>query len=429
MQRIESDEEAVKIMTIHKSKGLEFDIVIAPYLDLKISEIGAFTSYRDDKTGDYCFVGQKHLLDKKSVWNAQQEQENRRLLYVAITRAKYNCFLFKDSKTGTTLSKFYEELKNTDSDYISIDKYINSNVEYKGDEYKSVDYKYPRIPEIELGDRHWRKMSYSYLAGTHQYIPKEIKKDAYPDDSYSQFIFKDLPRGAHVGNMLHNIFEFVNFMENKDGQWENIIDISLQQFLPKYKGEFNTELLEMTKHIVEANIKIGDLSFSLSEIDYEHRKSEIEFDINVSRFKVDELMELQSLMPEGFEINAKTNEDIEGILNGFVDLFFEYKGKYYVLDWKSNFLGDTMEDYTEGKLIDAMNESNYHLQYLIYTMAMKKYLSMKIPNFDYEKQFGGAIYVFLRGVRAGNDNGIFSHKPSLELIEKLEAIFKTKEQQ
>jgi exodeoxyribonuclease V beta subunit len=228
--------------------------------------------------------------------------------------------------------------------------------------------------------------------------------------------------------MLHNIFEFVNFTENVDAKWENVIDISLQQFLPKYRGEFNNELLEMINNVVKANIIFEDLSFFLSQVDYEHRKSEIEFDINVKRFKVDQLMELQSLMPEGFEINAKTNEDIEGVLNGFVDLFFEYNGKYYVLDWKSNFLGDTMEDYTEGKLIEAMNESNYHLQYLIYTMAMKKYLSMKIPNFDYEKQFGGAIYVFLRGVREDQPNGIFTHKPSIELIKNLEAIFNTKEQ-
>ena len=78
----------------------------------------------------------------------------------------------------------------------------------------------------------------------------------------------------------------------------------------------------------------------------------------------------------------------------------------------------------------AMNESNYHLQYLIYTLAAKKYLEGRLPSFDYETQFGGVIYLFVRGIRYGTDAGIFTCKPSLSKIAKLEdtltyKVFKT----
>ena len=82
-------------------------------------------------------------------------------------------------------------------------------------------------------------------------------------------------------------------------------------------------------------------------------------------------------LPEGFHISTKQNENIEGVLHGFIDLFFECNGKYYILDWKSNFLGDTVDDYANNKLVGAMSDSNYHLQYIIYSLAIKKYLTSK----------------------------------------------------
>ena len=107
-------------------------------------------------------------------------------------------------------------------------------------------------------------------------------------------------------------------------------------------------------------------------------------------------------------------------MNGKMDLFFEHLGRYYVLDWKSNYLGAITEDYSSAALAIAMNESNYHLQYLIYTLAAKKYLESRLPAFDYETQFGGVIYLFVRGMRIGSDAGIFACKPALSKIVQLE---------
>ncbi len=94
------------------------------------------------------------------------------------------------------------------------------------------------------------------------------------------------------------------------------------------------------------------------------------------------------------------------------------------MDWKSNYLGDTLEDYAHDKLNDAMNENNYHLQYLIYTLAAKKYLTTRIKDFEYEKHFGGVMYLFLRGVRKDTSYGVFLKRPTEDSIGKLENILK-----
>jgi exodeoxyribonuclease V beta subunit len=108
-----------------------------------------------------------------------------------------------------------------------------------------------------------------------------------------------------------------------------------------------------------------------------------------------------------------------------IDLFFLHGEKYYILDWKSNYLGDSLEHYATGDTMRAaLNDGNYHLQYLLYSMAVKNYLEQRLPDFDYERDFGGAIYVYLRGARAGKNTGIYTNKPSLAQVEALERIFK-----
>lgn len=119
----------------------------------------------------------------------------------------------------------------------------------------------------------------------------------------------------------------------------------------------------------------------------------------------------------------KDLNNLEGIMNGKIDLFFERNGKYYVLDWKSNYLGDTLESYNENKLSEAMADNNYNLQYHIYTVAVCKYLKTRIPDFNYERDFGGVIYLFLRGLRTGSSNAVYYHKPEWSNIEKLNDLW------
>ena len=134
------------------------------------------------------------------------------------------------------------------------------------------------------------------------------------------------------------------------------------------------------------------------------------------------------LKKHNYPVLAEANHKLNGMMNGFIDLFFEQEGRYYILDWKSNYLGNTTEHYAKENVEQAMVESNYHLQYLIYTVAVHKFLKNRLPNYDYKQHFGGVIYLFLRGVRNDADQqmqtGVFTTKPELGFVEELDGYFK-----
>ena len=108
-------------------------------------------------------------------------------------------------------------------------------------------------------------------------------------------------------------------------------------------------------------------------------------------------------------------------MKGFVDMVFRFQDRFYLVDWKSNFLGPRHEDYGRASLNRAMVEARYVLQYQIYTLALHQYLRMRVPEYAYERHFGGVFYIFLRGVDTdmGPDYGIFQDRPSLDMVEGL----------
>jgi exodeoxyribonuclease V beta subunit len=177
--------------------------------------------------------------------------------------------------------------------------------------------------------------------------------------------------------------------------------------------------MEMLQNVLNAKIAIDDVSFNLTEVEYSKRIHEFEFDFPVGLFQP---AELENLTDENITINVKDRFNLEGMMNGKIDMLFECKGKYFVLDWKSTFLGDSIEEYSALYLNEAMNENNYHLQYLIYTLAAKKYLESRLPNFNYERDFGGVLYLFIRGMRKETSNGIFSCKPSCLQIDMADTM-------
>jgi exodeoxyribonuclease V beta subunit len=112
---------------------------------------------------------------------------------------------------------------------------------------------------------------------------------------------------------------------------------------------------------------------------------------------------------------------IHGFMKGFMDCIIEHDGRYYLIDWKSNYLGGTFEDYEMASIEKAMTKHNYTLQYHIYLAALNKYLSLRVPNYCYQGHFGGVIYIFLRGISADpvSSAGIFFNKPPEALIAQL----------
>lgn len=418
IQRVESDEDAVQIVTIHQSKGLEYNIVLAPYLDLT-SDLRDWVSYRDSLTGEYLSAQAASLTPElKELVVLQNEQENRRLLYVAITRAVYKCFLFKNERnTGkSTLSVFVDSLNLNDVE--TIDEFQPEEVP---DDYRftkpATDQRafQERDVSFRLNESNWRQVSYTSLSGEHQRTL--VGASGVSSDEYDQFIFQDLLRGAVSGNLLHYIFENIHFGHTPG--WERIINAAVMKFAPRRADAYMSGLHALVDHIVNVAIAVPGGVVKLGDISPEYQLHELEFDFSFPAFSVSRLTELS----EGNVIvNVKNMGEVAGVMNGKMDLFFEHQGRYYILDWKSNYLGNQLDDYNSEALSRAMNDNNYHLQYLLYTFAALKYLRSRIEGFDYEQQFGGVIYLFLRGVRQNADTGIYFTKPSTEKLLQLTGI-------
>ena len=110
-----------------------------------------------------------------------------------------------------------------------------------------------------------------------------------------------------------------------------------------------------------------------------------------------------------------------GFMKGFMDMVFHFKDRFYIVDWKSNHLGNRMENYASQSLLPVMVKDFYILQYHIYTLALDQYLRLRIHNYRYEDHFGGVFYIFLRGIdpEKGPDSGIYRDLPAPEVIHKL----------
>ncbi len=422
-QRMESDEEAVKIVTIHKSKGLEYNIVLAPFLDFVESKTQEFVSFRDPASGDYVGVERSRLTEEQLLWQQQQaEQENRRLLYVAITRAVYACYIFRNLYyKASTLATFVNTLPNTDSSLIV---FRNEAPAGPARPYRqAADAKTPAVAQpiqFALQEENWRKMSYTMLAAKpeHQVPPRSFPLQ----DTYDNFIFHLLRRGAKTGNFLHFIFENIHFGD--DSRWNSWLEEAIRRYVPGQQEVYLPMLHEMLQQVLYTNIGRESEPFTLADVGWQKRMTEFEFDFPVPSFPPESL---HSLSDDQFSILIRSlhglpGNELEGMMNGKIDLFFEHGGRYYILDWKSNYLGNEPAQYSPAALVKTMNENNYHLQYLIYTLAVKKYLESRLRHFDYHTQFGGVIYLFVRGVRANSESGIFTHKPPLEKILALEKI-------
>jgi exodeoxyribonuclease V beta subunit len=113
---------------------------------------------------------------------------------------------------------------------------------------------------------------------------------------------------------------------------------------------------------------------------------------------------------------------------GSVDFVFAHDGRYYVVDWKSNFLGENSADYLPERISRSIAKERYHLQFSLYTVALDAHLSRCLgKDWNYERDFGGVYYLYLRGFGTHPDgkHGAFFHRPSAGFVSKLRSILQT----
>ncbi len=433
--QVEDEESAVSIVTIHKSKGLEYRIVFIVGIDatIKLNNKHTIASYKKDNLQYFDLLQQVKSSNIESLYIEQEKQEYRRLLYVALTRAKYSCNVFLcNSKNLTTFSNFLEPnlitpnfdevLQNKKSKYkpksnaqltpISLPGYINTAIS------------------------NWSLLSFSAMNTHHENEVKSLDDEmleplptlsSKESELYDNFIFHQLKKCANVGIKLHSLFENIDFSDNyKD--FNSLIyqtQFELRRFSQKDKmgmvNDDNTQYIQaLLNHVLNVNLNVEDeKAFKLSELKNEKKLTELKFNFHIHS----SLEAFRNTVAQyQYPVKVRSGLHLTGLLTGFIDLFFEHDGRYYILDWKSNYLGDTLKDYSKFNIINAMNTSNYHLQYLIYTVAIHKYLQSRLPNYNYETHYGGVIYLFLRGVRVDNNSGIFTCKPPEDLILQLSTL-------
>jgi exodeoxyribonuclease V beta subunit len=415
-QRIESQDDAVQVTTIHKCKGLTYKVVFAPHLDLKVEERDIY-EFREN--GRYWFTHQP-TDTQMQLWREQIEQENRRLIYVTLTRAQYKVYVCVNNAnyySGSSLKKFPVQSQS------QWDGGENGGLPAPLEKAELTKFAAKPVPGIIIKNP-FGIHSFSALSNAHHSAPFE-KTDLPGNENFDRFIFQELGRGANVGTALHSIFERLDF-SRQDSWLQTIHDASkyypniIKEKDDEKHTESNIELIhQMVQHVMKAEINIQGKRFRLCEIDNERKLPELEFLFSVD--KVNRQV-INKYLGDDAKIGGDT--DIEGLMTGFMDLVFEHEGKYYILDWKSNHLGNGLENYNPAAMNEAMTGNNYHLQYLIYTVALKRWLEMRIKDFDFDTHFGGVIYVFLRGVREEGQTGIYTNRPGKQQIDELDGALR-----
>ena len=416
MQRIESDADAIQIITIHKSKGLEYNIVMAPFLellpDLKPTKM---TAYRD-ANGDFFYGNPVSFTDdQRQLVEIQNEQENRRLVYVSLTRARYKCYLFtnKPAECTGTLAAFFSAVTKNPSPFIKEVTelpQIADNFCYQATARPQA--RFEQAPNFRLKNTNWEKLSYSYLNPDHGVRASSAgSESAASKNAYDQFIFYQLRKGAFTGNLIHYLLEHIDFTQ--PASWSFTINKALQRMSPGLEETHGEGLYQMIEQLCALALTAENHTFTLPQISRNLQMAELEFNFPVHEFQTRQLMELST---PNTPFHLQKGQSWQGLMNGKIDFIGKQGEQFYLIDWKSNHLGYETECYNETALLEAMDANNYHLQYYIYLVALYKYLQSRLPDFDYDRHIGGVFYLFVRGIRSGASQGIFYRKPTHEQL-------------
>ncbi|MEQ9915971.1 exodeoxyribonuclease V subunit beta [Pectobacterium aroidearum] len=447
--RLESDRHLVQIVTIHKSKGLEYPLVWLPFIShFRVQDQGI---YHDRETYQAVLDLQNH---EESQTLAEEERlaEDLRLLYVALTRSIYHCSVGvapiqrsrkKDGSSDmhqSALGYLLQRGKEAEAATLvsELEGMVGDGVALTPLQATEEQRWQPDRPELaELRARHierqlrdgWRVTSYSGLqqhgsAGAQDLVPRldiEAIGERQETDE-AQLTPHTFPRGASPGTFLHSLFETLDFTQPVDDAW-----LAEQLQLQGFEAHWHPVLKAWMDTLLQT--PLNEQGMTLSALDNADKQAELQFYIPIEApiqaAQLDRLAKHHD--PLSARCPALSFQQVKGMLKGFIDLVFRWEGRYYLLDYKSNWLGPDASAYTQTAMMQSMAEHRYDLQYQLYTLALHRYLRHRIADYDYERHFGGVFYLFLRGVEESHPgNGIFACRPSAEFVFGLDMLFKGK---
>ena len=293
-------------------------------------------------------------------------------------------------------------------------------------------YRPPEAPVARLASRDfaghiardWRISSFSWLtAGQRGESPdRDPAEPVVREEEAASGIFA-FPRGTKAGTCLHEMFEALDFTGTNAAAMETLVAEKLRAhgFADPAHPAAIGDMLRRT-----LAVPLGPAGLTLARVPQSDRLNELEFYFPLKKLEAPQLRAVFArwMTPAGGEFAAKLErlnfDPVGGFLKGFIDLVFRFEDRFYLVDWKSNHLGNRVEDYGPEALRHEMGRHYYILQYHLYTVALHQYLALRLPGYDYEKHFGGVRYVFIRGVDpARPELGVFRDRPTAALVGEL----------
>ncbi|TFF41107.1 exodeoxyribonuclease V subunit beta [Pseudomonas sp. RIT623] len=458
--RLESDEQLVKVVTIHKSKGLEYPLVYLPFICTSKPVDGQRLplGWHDDE-------GVAHLTltpDARQIERADDERlaEDLRLLYVALTRAQHACWLgVADLKRGTQRGS---QLHRSALGYLLgggvplaasnqlaawLDTLAASSPSIARLPLPQADEQRYRIPDNQrellpprkprrAAAEHWWIASYSALRLGDQTLVADSSQaqQLLDDETLDSQLLREVPaeagdihrfpRGPNPGTFLHGLLEWAGregFAEVSAQPAEIERTVGRRCNRRDWKGWIPT-LTQWLQQLLVQPLPLQGTTVSLAGL----RQYQIEMEFWFASHRVD-AQQLDQLVARHTHVGAARPAALPTVLNGmfkgFIDLAFELDGRYYVADYKSNWLGPDAGAYEAQAMEQAILEHRYDLQYVLYLLALHRQLRARLPDYDYDRHVGGALFIFLRGVTTAG-HGLYHTRPPRALIEQLDALFR-----
>lgn len=479
--RLENDADLIRVVTIHKSKGLEYPLVFVPFAAAwkPVDGKKAHVQIMDAQRGRRLEFGNSKA--NSEAWQQADDErlsEDLRLLYVAATRATHAVWLSVAPLAYGNARK--PQLERSAMGYLlghgaTMDEQILSerlgvlqqqcptidiiNLQNPSETFAAnrivlpptepTAHFRPARQATRRVDDSWWIASYSALqtatvdtsalqvaaAREQQAIEEAVAVTVPPDDAASTPTARQkfsrsndglhgFHRGPGPGTFLHGLLEWVaqqGFSHSAVTPADRLAVIEQRCRARGWDSDIE-RLHNWLEGFLGQSFKTGDaLPFSLTNLD--RYRVEMEFLFPSNRVDTRDLDALchEYLMP-GHARPAIQTAQLNGMVKGFVDLIAEHQGRFYVVDWKSNYLGPDDSHYTQEALAAEILWHRYDVQYSLYLLALHRLLRSRMDNYSYEQHIGGAWYFFLRGWQSPSQ-GLMSTLPPYTFIDKLDRLF------
>ncbi|RDZ26633.1 exodeoxyribonuclease V subunit beta [Lysobacter silvisoli] len=453
--RLESDARRVQILTLHKSKGLEFGLVFLPFAAIgRKPREGRLREYPDDE-GRVLQLEGEHQDPQAPAWSealrrAQQEEaaEDARLLYVGLTRARHALWLACGPlylSAATPLAPMLDDpaaLAAASEGEIALDA---GPVEawpapLPPERAAAVP---PARTQRRTLSRDWWVHSFTQLtredgagarASEERGAQDEPEPAPVPVPGEVLDVMELRFAGSRFGNAVHTALERCDFAAWRD--WRRLLWVPegeapvLRQALHEQgytDADIDTGGYDTLARLVGATLTAAlPEGTRLADLPPSARRPEMEFHFALNDAASAELLALlhaHGTLRERRSFGARRR--LDGLMTGKIDLVYTHEQRYYLLDYKTN----RLPSYDPATVARAMDDSEYTLQALIYTLALHRWLRFRLgADYDYERHFGGVRYLFCRGLdpmRGGGEDGggLYANTPPRALVEAMDALF------